>query len=62
MLAGNNAPRSGHGRPSVSVARTAFVCGLLGVVFGIGFWDNILYILVAMTSGGMTAGTVPLST
>ena len=37
------------------------VCGLLGVLFGNGFWDNVLYIAVAMTGGGMTAGTVPLS-
>lgn len=36
-------------------------CGLLGVFFGNGFWDNILYVLMPMTSGGMTAGTVPLS-
>jgi len=45
-----------------AIAAGTLVCGLLGVVFGNGFWDNILYILVAMTSGGMTAGTVPLST
>lgn len=37
------------------------VCGLMGVLGGGGFWDNILYIAVPMTSGGMTAGTVPLS-
>lgn len=37
------------------------VCGLLGIVGGNGFWDNILYVAVPMTSGGMTAGTVPLS-
>ena len=39
----------------------ALCCGLLGVFFGNGFWDNILYVLMPMTSGGMTAGTVPLS-
>ena len=37
------------------------VCGLMGAAGGTGFWDNILYIAVPMTSGGMTAGTVPLS-
>ncbi len=37
------------------------VCGLLGLLLGDGFWDNILYIAVAMTGGGMTAGTVPLA-
>jgi len=35
--------------------------GLLGIFMGNGFWDGILYIGVPMTSGGMTAGTVPLS-
>ena len=44
-----------------SISVGVLVCGLLGVVFGNGFWDNILYIAVAMTSGGMTAGAVPLS-
>mgnify|MGYP000021190627 CR=1 FL=1 len=37
------------------------VCGGIGVVSGNGFWNNILYVAVPMTSGGMTAGTVPLS-
>lgn len=46
----------------LSVAAGMLVCGLLGVFIGEGFWDSILYIGVAMTSGGMTAGTVPLST
>lgn len=44
-----------------SVAAGILVCGVLGAVFGSGFWDSILYIGVGMTSGGMTAGTVPLS-
>ncbi len=35
--------------------------GIFGILLGDGFWDGILYIGVAMTSGGMTAGTVPLS-
>ena len=39
----------------------ALVCGGMGVLMGQGFWDAILFILVPMTSGGMTAGTVPLS-
>lgn len=45
-----------------SVASGMLVCGLLGILMGDGFWDSILYVGVAMTSGGMTAGTVPLST
>ena len=35
--------------------------GLFGILLGHGFWEGILYIGVPMTSGGMTAGTVPLS-
>ncbi len=49
----------------VAVAALAvglFLSGLMGMVLGDGFWGGILYIGVAMTSGGMTAGTVPLST
>lgn len=45
----------------VSVAAGVLVCGVLGILIGDGFWDSILYIAVAMTSGGMTAGTVPLA-
>lgn len=45
----------------VSIAAGVLVCGLLGAWIGGGFWDSILYIAVGMTSGGMTAGTVPLS-
>ena len=37
------------------------VCGGIGAASGNGFWNNILYVAVPMTSGGMTAGTVPLS-
>lgn len=44
-----------------SIAAGVLVCGLLGAWIGGGFWDSILYIAVGMTSGGMTAGTVPLS-
>jgi len=43
------------------VGAGVLVCGVLGALIGDGFWDGILYIAVAMTSGGMTAGTVPLS-
>lgn len=35
--------------------------GLFGILLGEGFWGGILYVGVPMTSGGMTAGTVPLS-
>ena len=35
--------------------------GVLGILLGNGFWGGILYMGVPMTSGGMTAGTVPLS-
>lgn len=44
-----------------AVAAGALTCGVLGALIGDGFWDGILYIAVAMTSGGMSAGTVPLS-
>lgn len=38
------------------------VCsGVMGIVLGYGFWDGILFVGVPMTSGGLTAGTVPLS-
>ena len=46
----------------VSIFAGVFTCGILGILIGGGFWDSILYIAVAMTSGGMTAGAVPLST
>ena len=45
----------------VSILAGVLVCGVLGILIGDGFWDSILYIAVAMTSGGMTAGAVPLS-
>ena len=45
----------------LAVVCGAVVCGILGVLGGQGFWQNILYIAAPMTSGGMTAGTVPLS-
>lgn len=46
----------------VSIFAGVLTCGILGILIGDGFWDSILYIAVAMTSGGMTAGAVPLST
>lgn len=46
----------------VSMFTGVLFCGLLGILIGDGFWDSILYIAVPMTSGGMTAGTLPLST
>ena len=45
----------------ISIFAGVLTCGLLGTLIGDGFWDSILYIAVAMTSGGMTAGAVPLS-
>ena len=45
----------------LSIFCGVLVCGLMGAAGGTGFWDSILYIAVPMTSGGMTAGTVPLS-
>ena len=44
-----------------SVAVGIGLSGLFGVLLGDGFWEGILYIGVPMTSGGMTAGTLPLS-
>lgn len=45
----------------ISLAVGILTSGLLGILLGEGFWGGILYIGVPMTSGGMTAGTVPLS-
>lgn len=45
----------------VSLSMGILTSGVMGIVMGDGFWDGILYIGVPMTSGGMTAGTVPLS-
>lgn len=44
-----------------SLAVGVFLSGLFGILLGQGFWNGILYIGVPMTSGGMTAGTLPLS-
>lgn len=45
----------------VSLAAGILTSGLCGIVLGEGFWGGILYLGIPMTSGGMTAGTVPLS-
>ncbi|MBQ7796899.1 MAG: 2-hydroxycarboxylate transporter family protein, partial [Lachnospiraceae bacterium] len=45
----------------ISLALGILTSGLLGIILGEGFWGGILYLGVPMTSGGMTAGTVPLS-
>lgn len=45
----------------MSLSVGILVSGLFGIFLGDGFWGGILYIGVPMTSGGMTAGTVPLS-
>lgn len=37
------------------------VVGLLGMLMGQSFLEGLLYIYIPMTSGGMTAGAVPLS-
>lgn len=44
-----------------SLSVGVLLSGLFGVLLGEGFWGGILYIGVPMTSGGMTAGTLPLS-
>ncbi len=44
-----------------AVAVGVICSGLFGLFLGQGFWDGVLYIGVPMTSGGITAGTVPLS-
>lgn len=56
-------------RATVKLLPTAFLSlavgialsGLLGMVMGNSFLEGILYIGIPMTSGGMTAGAVPLS-
>lgn len=46
----------------ISLAVGVILSGLLGMVMGDSFLEGILYIGIPMTSGGMTAGAVPLST
>ena len=45
----------------ISLAVGVVLSGLLGMVMGDSFLEGILYIGIPMTSGGMTAGAVPLS-
>ena len=45
----------------ISIAAGVLVVGLLGMAGGMKFTEGILYIAIPMTSGGMTAGAVPLS-
>ena len=45
----------------ISLAVGVVLSGLLGMVMGESFLEGILYIGIPMTSGGMTAGAVPLS-
>ena len=45
----------------ISLAVGVILSGLLGMLMGDGFLEGILYIGIPMTSGGMTAGAVPLS-
>ena len=45
----------------ISLAVGVILSGLLGMVMGESFLEGILYIGIPMTSGGMTAGAVPLS-
>lgn len=44
-----------------SLAVGILASGFFGILLGDGFMEGILFIGVPMTSGGMTAGTVPLS-
>lgn len=44
-----------------SMAVGVTLSGVFGLLLDQGFWEGILYIGVPMTSGGMTAGTLPLS-
>ena len=45
----------------ISLAVGVILLGRLGMVMGDSFLEGILYIGIPMTSGGMTAGAVPLS-
>lgn len=44
-----------------AIAAGVGLSGLFGVLLGDTFWEGVLYIGIPMTSGGMTAGAVPLS-
>lgn len=45
----------------IALAVGVTISGLMGMLMGNSFLEGILYIGVPMTSGGMTAGSVPLS-
>lgn len=45
----------------ISLAVGVTLSGILGLFMGDSFMEGILYIGIPMTSGGMTAGSVPLS-
>ena len=45
----------------LGLAAGGIVVGLLGMLMGHSFLEGLLYIFIPMTSGGMTAGAVPLS-
>lgn len=45
----------------VALAAGMLASGLFGILLGEGFLGGILFVGIPMTSGGMTAGTVPLS-
>lgn len=45
----------------ISLFAGILTSGLFGILLGDGFFNGILYLGIPMTSGGMTAGTVPLS-
>ena len=45
----------------LAIAAGAVVTGLLGMLLGNTFLESLLYMYIPMTSGGMTAGAVPLS-
>ena len=44
-----------------AIAAGVALSGVFGVLLGNTFWEGVLYIGIPMTSGGMTAGAVPLS-
>ena len=44
-----------------AIAAGVTLSGLWGILLGDTFWEGVLYIGIPMTSGGMTAGAVPLS-
>lgn len=45
----------------ISLAVCVGVTGLLSMTLGYSFLEGVLFIVIPMTSGGMTAGAVPLS-